>query len=188
MSICETLRNRAPSLLFTSPQGNIPNQAAQFAWEVGVTCNFVSGCFEVLGSLVGEHVRKLIEPAALLATLAGIGMSWLGINVVVQMMELPVIFLVPLAIVMMAYFGNVSFGPVPPALLALLYGTILSWCCGYKSGGDVADAAEYIGDTGLPFTLGIIFTDFAQVQPYETSQCHGRCGSYRQTRSAHQRC
>ena len=104
------------------------------------------------------------------------------------MKELPVIFLVPLAIVMMSYLGNVSFGPVPPALLALLYGTIVPGCCGYKSGGDVADATECIGDTGLPFTPGIIFTDFARVQPYETPQCQGRCGSYRQNRSAHQRC
>ena len=47
---------------------------AYLAWKVGVAACFVSGVFEGLGAFVGDTIRRITPRAALLSTLAGIGL------------------------------------------------------------------------------------------------------------------
>ena len=45
--------------------------SAEAAWQAGLAACFVSGVIETVGSLVGEHIRRLAPRAALLSALGG---------------------------------------------------------------------------------------------------------------------
>ena len=107
-------------------------KAAEYAWEVSVTANFIVGLFEVSGFFLGDLVRWLFPTAAVFIPLFGVGFMWLGYVYVVDIFEHPMMCWLPFMIVLTGFFGNVRY-PIyksvtfPIALLAILSSSAFGW-------------------------------------------------------------
>ncbi|HEX5011142.1 MAG TPA: NCS2 family permease [Planctomycetota bacterium] len=112
------------------------------AWQAGLAATVGSGLIELGGSLVAERIRKATPRAALLATLAGIALTFISIGFLYRTYARPVVGLTTLAIVMMTYFGRVRFkGGLPGGLVAVALGTLLAWLSGVAPVGDLSAAS-----------------------------------------------
>jgi len=114
-------------------------EAARVAWQVGLGACLVSGAIELAGSVVAERIRRATPRAALLATLAGIAISFIAIDFAVQTFAFPLVAMLPLAIILTTYFARVRMPlHVPGGAWALLAGSGLAW------------ALFALGDPGAP--------------------------------------
>jgi AGZA family xanthine/uracil permease-like MFS transporter len=103
------------------------------AWRAGMAACFGSGAIELAGAFFAERVRKSTPRAALLATLAGIGLTFISLNFVFQTYAHPIVGLVTLGIILMTYFGRVRFkGGLPGGLIAVVVGALLAWATGIR--------------------------------------------------------
>lgn len=119
--------------------GASSQEAAELAWQAGMVACLGSGIIELLGAGIGHHVRRLTPRAALLGTLGGLAITFLGMDYLLQTYAHPVVAMVPLAIVLLTYFGKVQFRIpgsryiIPGGLLAVLLGVALAWLTGLAS-------------------------------------------------------
>jgi len=119
--------------------GASATEAAEMAWQAGMVACLGSGMIELGGAWIGDRVRRFTPRAALLATLAGIALTFLGLNYLLRTYAYPVVAMVPLFIVFLTYFGKVEFripgtrGVIPGGLLAVLLGVALAWLTGLVS-------------------------------------------------------
>jgi AGZA family xanthine/uracil permease-like MFS transporter len=101
------------------------------AWQAGLVACFGSGLIEVGGALGAERLRRATPRAALLSTLAGIALGFIGLGFFFRMYARPIVGLTTLAIVWVTYFGGVRFrGGLPGGLVAVAVGTALAWVTG----------------------------------------------------------
>jgi AGZA family xanthine/uracil permease-like MFS transporter len=121
-----------PVKLGAIAQGLTPDQAAELAWKAGLVACLGSGLIEFGGAWVGDYLRRLAPRAALLSTLGGIALTFIAIGFLFRTYAYPVVGLVPLGVILLTYFGQVSFG-IPGGLLAVLLGMGLSWGTGLMS-------------------------------------------------------
>ena len=104
---------------------------ARFAWQAGLVACFGSGLIELAGSFVAERVRTATPRAALLATLAGIALGFISLGFLFRSFASPMVGLITLGIVLLTYFGRVSFkGGIPGGLVAVAIGTGIAWATG----------------------------------------------------------
>jgi adenine/guanine/hypoxanthine permease len=104
---------------------------ARVAWQAGLAATFGSGLIELFGAFVAERIRRATPRAALLATLAGIALTFISIGFLFRTYARPVVGLTTLAVVMLTYFGRVRFkGGLPGGLVAVALGTLLAWMTG----------------------------------------------------------
>jgi len=128
--------------------------AAEYAWKVGVSANFIIGLFEMLGAVLGESIRKVTPTAAFYSPLLGVGFVWLAFSPMLKIAAEPMMCLIPFLIVMVGFFGGVRFTmfkklSLPIALTAIIYATAAGWAgaCKRKIGSEGATAYGY----SLPF-------------------------------------
>jgi adenine/guanine/hypoxanthine permease len=101
---------------------------ALLAWQMGLAWSFVIGIIVLIGAFVGPTVRKYTPRAAMLGTLAGISIAFISMRPAFQGWEVPWLFFLSLAIVLVSWTANVRlpFG-LPGGLVAVVLGTILAW-------------------------------------------------------------
>ena len=87
----------------------------RFAWHAGLVACFLGGLIEFGCAFFAEKIRKHTPPAAMLATLAGVGLGFLGLSFLFQAFASPVIGLVMLVLVFIVFFGRVKFRGGLPA-------------------------------------------------------------------------
>jgi AGZA family xanthine/uracil permease-like MFS transporter len=117
------------------------------AWKVGLLACFGSGVIEFGGAFVVDWLRRVTPRAALLATLAGIAITFISMDFAFQTFEKPLIAMLPLAIILIQYFSRVRFPlGLPGGLVALVCGTILAWALGDMDGGLLRRS---LGDIGF---------------------------------------
>ncbi len=105
---------------------------SELAWRVGLLACLGSGVIEFAGAFVIDWLRRVTPRAALLATLAGIAITFISMDFAFQTFEKPVIAMLPLAIILIQYFSQVRFPfGLPGGLVALITGSILAWTLGY---------------------------------------------------------
>ncbi len=101
--------------------------SAEAAWRAGLAACFVSGAIETIGSLVGERIRRLAPRAALLSALGGIALTFLAMDFAFRIWERPLLSMVPLAIILLQYFGGFRLPlGLPGGLVAVATGVLLS--------------------------------------------------------------
>ncbi len=121
--------------------------SSEIAWKVGLVACFGSGLIEFFGAFVVDWLRRVTPRAALLATLAGIAITFISMDFAFQTFEKPVIAMLPLAIILIQYFSKVRFPlGLPGGLVALIAGTILAWVLGHM---DVGLLKESFGEVGF---------------------------------------
>ena len=103
----------------------------RFAWHAGLVACFLGGLLEFGCSFFAASIRRHTPQAAMLATLAGVGLGFLGLAFLFQAFASPVVGLVTLVLVFIVFFGRVRFrGGLPATLVVLMVGTALAWVTG----------------------------------------------------------
>lgn len=111
--------------------------ANRVAWQAGMVACFACGVIELGGSLVAERIRRVTPRAAMLATLGGIGLSFLAMGFLLETFSKPIVGIVTLGVMFVLYFGRVKFGRgLPGIALAVAMGTALSWIIGLAPVGE----------------------------------------------------
>lgn len=108
--------------------GTAPDDAARFAWQMGLIACLGSGLIEFMGSLFAEFIRVKTPRAALLSTLAGIAIGFISMTFALKMYARPLVALVPLAFLLLTYFAKFKFPyGIPGGFLSVAVGTVLAW-------------------------------------------------------------
>ncbi len=103
----------------------------RFAWHAGLVACFLGGLLEFGCSFFAASIRRHTPQAAMLSTLAGVGLGFLGLAFLFQIFAAPVVGLVTLTLVFIVFFGRVKIrGGLPATLVVLAVGTALSWLTG----------------------------------------------------------
>ena len=103
----------------------------RFAWHAGLVACFLGGLLEFGCSFFAASIRRHTPQAAMLATLAGVGLGFLGLAFLFQIFAAPVVGLVTLTLVFIVFFGRVRIrGGLPATFVVLAVGTALAWLTG----------------------------------------------------------
>jgi len=159
------------------------------AWETACIANFFGGIFEFLGAFIAPALAKNVPQPAIMAPVGGIGLTWLGINPLLTILnshfaQNPITGFIPFILLWVAYFGCPEkglFGPIIPAAgVACVVGVILNLICQSKDWEYYTDYVDASTDflkfngMGIPgwgeastafeeygnLVLGLAFTNF----------------------------
>jgi len=112
------------------------------AWQMGLAACLGSGLIELGGAWVAARVKRITPRAALLATLAGIALTFISMDFAFRIFADPVIGFAPLALILMRYVGGMRLPfDMPAGLAAVLLGTVLAWGLGRMDGDALTAAA-----------------------------------------------
>jgi len=121
------------------------------AWIAGLTACLVSGVIEFIGAFAAEKLRKITPRAALLGVLAAIGITFIAADFAFQIFTSPLVGLLPLAFLLLAYFAYYKFPfRLPGGFLAILFGSLIAWgstWLGWDGFGGVEMSAAALGDS-----------------------------------------
>ena len=107
---------------------------------------------ETTGSLYAERLRRITPRAALLGVLAAVGITFIAAEFAFRIYTSPLVGLVPLAFLLLAYFAHYRFPfGVPGGFLAVLFGTIIAWAisAAHNSGLGGAGLQEWMGAVSM---------------------------------------
>ncbi|MCG3126428.1 MAG: hypothetical protein CHACPFDD_01263 [Phycisphaerae bacterium] len=116
-----------------------PAAAGLLAWKAGLVACLVSGAIEFGGAFFAEQLRRVTPRAALLGVLAAVGVTFISADFAFRIYAQPLVGILPLAILLLAYFASYRFPlGLPGGSLAILSGTAMAWLVSIPA---VADAA-----------------------------------------------
>jgi AGZA family xanthine/uracil permease-like MFS transporter len=115
--------------------------SADLAWKAGLLACLVSGVIEFSGAFFAERLRRVTPRAALLGVLAAVGITFIAADFSFRIYTRPLVGLLPLAFLLLAYFARYRFPlGLPGGFLAVLFGTGIAWgltALGWDSFGGV---------------------------------------------------
>ncbi len=118
-----------PVKLAATGQGLDPQAASLLSWRAGLLACLGSGLIEAGGAFLVAPLRHWLPRAALLSTLAGIALGYIGLGFLLRTYAVPVVGLAVLAVILLAYFGQARL-PLPGGVLAVLVGIVLAAATG----------------------------------------------------------
>ncbi len=99
-----------PAFMAGKQQGMDVDAAAYYAWEIGICSIFISGIFKMICALGSGWVRRVVPRAGLLGSLAAIALVLISFFPLLDILRIPMIGLVSLAIILTSLVGRV---PMP---------------------------------------------------------------------------
>ena len=115
----------------------------ELAWQVGLAACFGSGLIELGGAFVAGWVKRITPRAALLATLAGIAITFISMDFCFRIFADPLVGFMPLAFILIQYIGRIYLpAGIPAGLLAVVTGTVLAWLMGRMDSAALANAMQ----------------------------------------------
>jgi AGZA family xanthine/uracil permease-like MFS transporter len=140
-----------PVRLMALGRGETPAQASEMAFQAGILASIGSGLIEAGGAWAVDWLRRYTPRAAMLATLAGIAITFIAAGFLFRTFASPLVAFLPLGAVLLTYFGRVRFPfGLPGGFVAVLLGTLLAWSTGLAH----YDAKQFAEATGL---IGVKF-------------------------------
>ncbi len=131
--------------------GALPEEAATFAWHIGICCMIYAGIFKSVCSFAGTWVRKVIPRAGLFGSLTSIALVIISFIPLVDVFREPIVGLVALAIVLTTLVGRVPLPfKIPGTLAALVVGGIIHYIQLVVSAQPIASFESLV--PGLPPT------------------------------------
>lgn len=113
------------------------------AWHMGLAACFGSGVIELAGAWVAGRVKQVTPRAALLATLAGIAITFISMDFAFRIFADPLIGFAPLALILIQYIGKLRLPyNMPAGLAAVIVGTILAWSLGRMDSATLTAAMQ----------------------------------------------
>jgi adenine/guanine/hypoxanthine permease len=112
---------------FVKAKANLPiEEAAQYAWHVGICSIFISGLFKFACALGSNWIRRLLPRAGLLGSLTAIALVLISFLPLLEILRYPVAGFVALGIVLTALVARVRLPfHIPGALGGLLVGGVV---------------------------------------------------------------
>jgi AGZA family xanthine/uracil permease-like MFS transporter len=144
------------------------------AWRVGLVACLGSGVIELGGAFVAGWIKQITPRAALLATLAGIALTFIAMDFCFRIFADPLVGLAPLALILLQYVGRVRLpAGLPAGLVAVVLGTALAWGLGRMDGAAVVAAAQvelrppqpFLGDLGTTLVSPYLFAFLPVIVP-----------------------
>lgn len=140
---------------------------AQLAWQIGLAACFIGGFIEILGAFVSRFMVKYIPNSALMGNMAASALIWLSFNGFITVFQAPVISVVPLFLIIIAFKTKKPLiKGIPNSLLVLGAGAILAWGSGFCNWEGVKESAAYVGIYGPGVYLTDIFHGMRNIVPY----------------------
>jgi adenine/guanine/hypoxanthine permease len=137
-----------PVKLVALGRGVTPEQASEMAFQAGILASIGSGIIEAGSAWAVDWLRRYTPRAAMLATLAGIAITFIAAGFLFRTFASPLVAFLPFGAVLLTYFGRVRFPfGIPGGLVAVFLGTLLAWTTGlaHYDAGQFADAFASLG-------------------------------------------
>lgn len=142
-------------------------QDALLAWQISIAACFLGGLIEIAGGFVSSFMIRYLPNSALMGNMAAGALVWLSFNGFVTVFQQPLISVVPLFLIILAFKMKTSFiKGIPNTLLILMIGTGLAWGTGYCNLDSLKESAAMFGFYPPSITLQDVFTGFGQIGPY----------------------
>lgn len=118
-----------PAKLMAEAQGLADPE--RIAWQAGLMACFLGGCIELLGAFIAGGLRRWVPRVALISTLGGVGLGFLGLGFAFQIMEAPLAG-IPILFLSLTLLLRPFALPtwLPAAGIILVAGTLLAWLTG----------------------------------------------------------
>jgi len=127
-----------------------PAAAGELAWKAGMVACLVSGAIEFFGAFFAQKLRDVTPRAALLAVLASIGLTFISAEFAFRIFAHPVVALVPLGVLLLAYLGGYRFPfGLPGGLIAVLLGAALAWISAGAWAGERLGVAPLVSTSAV---------------------------------------
>ncbi len=164
-----------PAISAARAEGMDAAQASLTAWKVGMAAMIWMGFVKTIFSFVGARIQKIVPTAALLGSLAGVGITWLAANPLLNIYDLPFVGLMALAVLTFALIARHDLPfRLPGAAMAVVLGVLLYYGLGAAKLLPEGAMHPYAGPPhfeGLRFllplpTLAAFEEVFGRVLPY----------------------
>lgn len=110
-----------PAFVAAKADGLSPEEAARHTWHIGICAIFISGLFKMACAFGASWVRKYTPRAGLLGSLAAIALVLISFMPTLEVLHMPVVGMVALAIVLTTLVARIPLpGKIPGALASLL--------------------------------------------------------------------
>lgn len=147
-----------------------PEVAFKTAYDVALAANFITGLISTVLAFFGPLILKYVSPAALMVPIAGISISFLGMEQVTNSIAAPLVGYPSILFVFLGWYAGVRLGfgsyRLPEALQVILVGVIMGWSTGLNEKQTVQDAAELVKWYGPDWSAGDMFKNFDLVKDY----------------------
>ncbi len=157
-----------PAFLQARQGGLSPDEAGLAALNLGIATMLIIGCFKLAMSFCGGWIQRQVPSAALLGSLAGVGIALLGFLQLANLFTVPVAGLVSLAILFFSLLGRMRLpGNFPGVLAAILVGTLVYHAmglAGLSPGTYVPPPARFYFHLPLPTLAGL--ANLGSAMPY----------------------
>ncbi len=131
-------------------------------WQAAVAAVFLGGIIEALGGIVGPYIRKIVPRAAMLATVGGISLMWMGTKGLFNVYYLPLIGMPVLLIALLGLIGGYKLPKkIPPLLVALVFGIVMALIF-----GEARIVLDGLGQFTPPIpAIGALVSGFKMILP-----------------------
>lgn len=135
---------------------------AELAWRAGLSACIGSGLIELAGSFAAGWIKKVTPRAALLATLAGIAITFISMDFCFRIFADPIVGFIPLAFILIQYIGGVYLpGKIPAGFVAVLLGSSMAWFLGRMDASALANAANIHFFPPVPYITELLNAVFS---------------------------
>ena len=133
-------------------------------WSAGLVWVFFQSFILMIGGFIAPYIRKITPRAALLGTLAGVSVTFISMRPALEMYMTPQIGLVCFAIIMLSWFGGVTyFRNLPAGLIAIVVGMIIAWGSNLFGLGIGGLSVKGVGDAFANFGFSVPIPAFNYV-------------------------
>ena len=135
------------------------HEAALYTWHIGICSIFVSGLFKLACALGSNWIRRVLPRAGLLGSLAAIALVLISFLPLLEVLHLPIVGFVALAIILTTLVARVPLpGRIPGALGALIIGGTIYYVMRFlgllpHAGGSPVDPSAAL----LPYEWTTVF-------------------------------
>ena len=124
------------------------------AWKIGMGVTVAMGALKLVLAFIGDGVRRLIPRAALLGSIAGVGILLIAFLPALRVFGDPLVGIVSLTLVLAALLGGVRMPRgVPGVFAAVLLGSLIFWARRWMGGGDAGAPASVVSVPALGLAL-----------------------------------
>ena len=117
---------------------------ALLAYRVGVLAHFLGGFVFIVGAFAMPLVMRIVPTGALFGSLSGAAMSFLVLQSMDGVLQMPLVGWVSLVVLFVIYLGRVET-KLPSALIAIVVGAALAWATGSMGTDAVAASVAHVG-------------------------------------------
>jgi AGZA family xanthine/uracil permease-like MFS transporter len=133
-------------------------------WSAGLVWVFFQSFILMIGGFIAPYVRRITPRAALLGTLAGVSVTFISMRPALEMYMTPQIGLVCFAIILLSWFGGVTyFRNLPAGLIAIAVGMVIAWGSNLFGLGIGGLSVKGVGDAFANFGFSVPLPAFNAV-------------------------